>query len=54
MNALVIAFFVWFSYDVIVELLLMTSTRQSAMSANVIFDSFLLYFPADLRYLSIA
>ena len=43
MKAFLIDFFVWFSYEVTVENEFVTITRQSSMSAYVIFDSFLLY-----------
>ena len=48
-NLFVMAFFVWFSYEVCVEKQFVTSTRQSATSWNVIFDSDLVYLFACLQ-----
>ena len=46
MKLLLMAFLVWFSYEVSVEIELMMSARQSETSWKVILDSFLLYLPA--------
>ena len=54
MKTLVMAFFVWFSYEVCVEKLLMMRMRQSSMSAKPILLSFFFYAPAAFRYLSAA
>ena len=54
MKAFFMDFFVWFSYDVTVENEFVTITRQSSMSAYVIFDSFLLYLFSALSCLSTA
>ena len=52
-NLLVIAFLVWFSYEVTVENEEITSTRHSSISEKVILLSFDLYLPLCFIYASI-
>ena len=49
MKVLVMAFFVWFSYDACVEKELVTSTSESSTSEKVMRLSFLVYFPLFFR-----